>query len=462
MSVPNATFNLADLWELLVDAGPDAECLVAGEVRHTRGSLDVAANRVANHLMAEGIRVGDHVGIYTRNCAEYVEALLGCWKCGAIPVNVNWRYVVNELRYVVDDAEIVAMIVADEYRPLLDELRFELRIGLGDWSTEPTSRNFESIPRSSDDVYMLYTGGTTGMPKGVMWRHEDFFYACCLGGSPLNPIAAPGEIVRNANPEFQMSPLVLGPLMHGGGQWLTLIALFGGNRAVVYCERHFDAEKVLDLAERERATTIGIIGDAMARPLAEAVLAQPDRWDLESIFALGNGGAMLSGAVKTQIGDAFPNAVLNDSYGASETGAAGSEVGAASTRDRPAFSTDGRTWVLDPDTLERLEPGSGEEGLFARTGHIPIGYWNDDEKTARHVPHRRRRCALGRARRLGDDRRRRSHRAVRARVRVASTRAARRSSRRRSKPRSVPTPTCSTRSWSACPTPRSVRRWWRS
>ena len=229
MSVPNATFNLADLWELLVDAGPDAECLVAGDTRHTRGSLDIAANRVANHLMAEGIRIGDHVGIYTRNCAAYVEALLGCWKCGAIPVNINWRYVVNELRYVVDDAQIVAMIVADEYRPLLDELRFELRIGLGEWSTEPTSRNFDAIPRSSDDVYMLYTGGTTGMPKGVMWRHEDFFYACCLGGSPVNPIAAPGEIVRNDEPQFQMSPLVLGPLMHGGGQWLTLISLFGGN-----------------------------------------------------------------------------------------------------------------------------------------------------------------------------------------------------------------------------------------
>jgi 3-oxocholest-4-en-26-oate---CoA ligase len=170
--------------------------------------------------------------------------------------------------------------------------------------------------------------------------------------------------------------------MHGGGQWLTLIALYGGNRAIVYSERHFDAARVLDLAVAEHATTIGIIGDAMARPLAEAALAEPDRWDASEIIGLGNGGAMLSASVKSQLARAFPKAVLNDSYGASETGAAGSEVGASTERDRPAFTTDGRTWVLDPDTLEPLEPGSGVEGLFARKGHIPLGYWNDPAKTA--------------------------------------------------------------------------------
>ncbi len=179
-----------------------------------------------------------------------------------------------------------------------------------------------------------------------------------------------------------MSPLVLGPLMHGGGQWLTLIALWGGNRAVVYTERHFEPAKVLDLAVAEHATTIGIIGDAMARPLADAALAEPDRWDCSEIIGLGNGGAMLSASVKSELARAFPRAVLNDSYGASETGAAGSEVGASTERDRPRFTTDGRTWVLDPDTLEPLEPGSGEEGLFARKGHIPLGYWKDPEKTA--------------------------------------------------------------------------------
>jgi acyl-CoA synthetase (AMP-forming)/AMP-acid ligase II len=376
------TFNLADLWETLCDAGPDAECLVAPPRRHTRGSLDAAANRIANHLVSTGVRPGERVGIYSRNRAEYVEALLGCWKCAAVPVNVNWRYVADELSYVIRDAELVAMIVEDEYVPLLEALGFHRRIRVGEWEGASPERRFTDVPRSSDDVYMLYTGGTTGMPKGVMWRHEDFFYACCLGGSVFDPISEPSEIARNAEPAFRMSPLVLGPLMHGGGQWLTLIALYGGNRAIVYSERHFDAARVLDLAVAEHATTIGIIGDAMARPLAEAALAEPGRWDASEIIGLGNGGAMLSSSVKSQLARAFPKAVLNDSYGASETGAAGSEVGASTERDRPRFATDGRTWVLDPDTLEPLEPGSGAEGLFARKGHIPLGYWNDPAKTA--------------------------------------------------------------------------------
>jgi acyl-CoA synthetase (AMP-forming)/AMP-acid ligase II len=367
---------------MLCDAGPDAECLVAGNTRHTRRSLDRAANQIANHLVAEGIKPEDRVGIYARNCAEYVEALLGCWKCGAVPVNINWRYVPDELRYVIDDAELRAIIVQDEYVPVLEKLEFDAMVRFGAWASASAERAFDGVPRSSDDVYMLYTGGTTGMPKGVMWRHEDFFYACCLGGSALEPIEEPGEIVKNVDPLLKLSPLVLGPLMHGGGPWLTLIAIYGGNKALLYCERSFDAAAVLDFAVAEGATTIGIIGDAMARPLAEAVLAEPGRWDVSAIFGLGNGGAMLSAAVKEQLSRAFPTAVLNDSYGATETGAAGSEVGASTSRDRPAFSTDGRTWVLDPETLERLEPGSGVEGLFARTGNIPLGYWKDPEKTA--------------------------------------------------------------------------------
>ncbi|MDZ4827373.1 MAG: AMP-binding protein [Actinomycetota bacterium] len=372
------TFNLADLWETLCDAGPDAGCLVAGPVRHTRRSLDEAANQVAHTL---GVEPGTRVGIYSRNRAEYVEALLGCWKAGAVPVNINWRYTLDELRYVADDAELEVMMVEDEYVAMVENLDIRQTIPLGSWAGADASRiGFEKVPRSGDDLYVLYTGGTTGMPKGVMWRHEDFFYACVLGGNPLDPIKQPGDIARNATGAgFPMDPLVLGPLMHGGGQWLTLICMYAGGKAILYTERSFDAEKVFDLVARERATSIGIIGDAMARPLAEAALANPGRWDLASLVTLGNGGAMLSGAVKGQLHDAFPNALVNDSYGASETGAAGSEIG-ASGGDRPAFTADERTSVLDPDTLEASPPGV--EGLFARRGYIPLGYWKDDAKTA--------------------------------------------------------------------------------
>jgi acyl-CoA synthetase (AMP-forming)/AMP-acid ligase II len=170
--------------------------------------------------------------------------------------------------------------------------------------------------------------------------------------------------------------------MHGGGQWLTLVGLYCGGKAIVYSERSFDAVKVLDLAAKERASAIGIVGDAMGRPIAEALLAAPDRWDLSSLVTVGNGGAMISGAVKAQLRQALPNTLLLDAFGASETGAAGSDLGSDVLADRPAFSSDGRTWVLDPETLDRLEPGSGAQGLLARTGHIPLGYWKDEAKTA--------------------------------------------------------------------------------
>ena len=246
-----------------------------------------------------------------------------------------------------------------------------------------------------------------------MWRHEDFFYACCMGGSPFDPITEPAEIARNAEPAFRMSPLVLGPLMHGGGQWLTLIALYGGNRAVIYTDRHFDAAQVLDLAVSEHATTIGIIGDAMARPLAEAVLAEPDRWDCSEIIGLGNGGAMLSASVKTQLAAAFPNAVLNDSYGASETGAAGSEVGASTERDRPAV-LDRRAHVgARPRDARTARARFGRRGPVRAQGSHPARLLERSGEDGGDVPHRRARRAVGRARRLGDDRRRGPDRVVR-------------------------------------------------
>lgn len=409
------TFNLADLWEALCDAGPDDVCLVAGGVRHTRRSLDEAANRVAHELRARDVVPGAHVGIYARNRAECVESLLGCWKAGVVPVNINWRYVAAELRHVIEDGELGTIIVEDDYLPVLDELGFDNWMLIGEWAGRPATRIEPDVVRSGNDVYILYTGGPTGMPKGVMWRHEDFFYACCQGGNPLGPISEPSEIANNAEPAFRIDPLAIGPLMHGGGQWLTLTGLYCGGKSIVYCERSFEAEKVLDLAEQERTTAIGIIGDAMARPLAEAVLAVPDRWDLSALVTLGNGGAMLRSVVKEQLAQAFPNTLLLDSFGASETGAAGSELGADTTSDRPAFATDGRTWVLDPDTLEPLTPGGTEPGLLARQGHIPIGYWNDPAKTAATFRTDANGVRWGVARRLGDHRRARPHRSHGAR-----------------------------------------------
>ena len=398
------SFHMADLWETLTDAGPDAECLVADPIRHTRASLDRAANRVGHALISMGVAPGDHVAIYARNRGEYVESLMGCWKIAARPININWRYVTDELRYVIADANITAMIIERSYLALLDEIAAEFPalttvLVLEDGS-EAQANNIATVGyaeavsvarddrdfgraehRNNDDVYMLYTGGTTGMPKGVMWRHEDFFYGCVMGGNPIAPISSPNDIAKNAVPSFVLNALVLGPLMHGGGQWLTLIAMYSGNRAVVSTDLSFSAERVLDLIQRERPQTIGLIGDAMGRPIAEAALAQPDRWDLSSLINIGNGGAMLTVSIKDQLRAAFPNAMMSDSFGASETGAAG-RAAESDNKAGPAFSSDGNTSVLHPETLDPLDPGSPDQGLFARRGHIPLGYWNDPVKTA--------------------------------------------------------------------------------
>ncbi len=401
-AMSTVTYQLADLWEALAEAGPDDECLVAGDVRHTRGSLDRAANRVANLLVERGVQPGQRVGIYARNRAEFIEALLACWKVAAIPVNINWRYVAEELRYILDDAGLVAVFVERGYLPVLDELAADFpgihtNVVLEDgtdhqpanletlaWEEavgrQPATGGFD-VPRIPDDVYILYTGGTTGMPKGVMWRHEDFFFACLMGGTALGPISSPEQIRDNVVPVFRVDSVILGPLMHGAGQWNTLIALYSGGKAILYMGRSYEPAAVLDLIGQERPTSIGLTGDAMGRQLAETVLAHPDRWDVSSLVSVGNGGATLTGSVKQQLHLAFPDAVIYDAFGSSETGAAGRGFDEGESSDTPVFVVDDTTAVLDPATLRPVTPGSDEQGLFARRGHIPLGYWNDEVKT---------------------------------------------------------------------------------
>ena len=393
-------FNLADLYETLADAGPDHVVLVAGPDRRTRKELDDRANQVAHHLLSVGIGRGDHVGVYSRNRVEFVEAMLGCFKIGAVPININYRYVLEELKYLVDNADLVGMIVEREYFPIvaklgeaaaniktclvledrtpIEELPSEHELYESALAAQSADRNF-GVERSSDDRYIVYTGGTTGMPKGVIWRHEDVFFGCMGGGNYYDPIKRPEDIAKNATePGFPMNPLAIAPLMHGGGQWVSFIGIYSGGKATVYTERRFDARKVLDLCAAEEVMTVAIIGDAMGRPLAEI----GRDYEIPSLVNIGNGGAMLTNAVKEQLREAFPNVVITDGYGASETGSAGVGVDQEDGDMRGArFSIDDRTNVLNED-LDPITPGSGERGMLARTGHIPLGYYKDEKKTA--------------------------------------------------------------------------------
>ncbi|MFO7551830.1 MAG: acyl-CoA synthetase [Haliea sp.] len=385
------SFNLADLFETVVDAVPERLALVAGDVRLSYRGLDARANRLANHLQSQGIGAGDNVAIHAFNRAEWVEAMLACFKLAAVPVNINYRYLETELRYILQDADIRAVIHELEFTDLIGAVRdavptLQTTLALdADYEQALASQSGlrPAAQRSDQDHYMLYTGGTTGMPKGTLWYHRDIFYGALQGGNPGGePITEPVELgplaTASANPYASLCPA---PMMHGGGMWYCLIYLLSGNTFVLYTDRHFDAHRLLQLAERERAANLIVVGDAMARPLAEALSVRS--YDLSGLFVIGSGGAILSPAVKQQLRSLLPNTLIFDSFGASETGSAGVVLDAGDeTVAGPRFTVSANVAVLDEQTLEPLPPGSEREGMLAKSGHIPFAYYKDEAKTA--------------------------------------------------------------------------------
>jgi acyl-CoA synthetase (AMP-forming)/AMP-acid ligase II len=402
-AAPARTFNLADLYEVVADAAPDRTALVAGEERRTYAELDARANRLAHHLIDRGIRPGDWVGIYSWNRAEWVESMIACYKARAVPININYRYVEAELRYLFDDADLRGLIFEREFSPIvaaiapdlatldvlvvledgtdpddglggddafgLDVVGYEDALAAG----SPTRKGFGA--RSSDDLYVLYTGGTTGMPKGVKWRGEDIFLAAMSGARGDEVLSSPEELAKYAE-RPGVTTFAVAPLMHGGAQWALWSLLTTAGTVVLWTGRGFDPDAILRIAAAERTVSISVIGDAMARPLVEAYAADPDRYDVSGIYVFANGGAMLSAGVRAQIEEHLPHVRISDGFGASETGFNGTGQGGT-----PRFVVGPTTTVLDDD-LRPVEPGSGVVGRLARTGTIPLGYHKDEEKTA--------------------------------------------------------------------------------
>ncbi len=396
-------FNLADLFEIVADTVPRRCALVCGAQRLSYAELDQRATRLGHHLRAAGIGRGDKVGILSWNRTEWLEAMLGCFKTSAVPINLNYRYTPAELAYVLDDADCVALVAERSFLGAVAQIRGDVDclahvVVIEDGADDPIPADgiawsdalagadaYRAAlgPRSADDLYMLYTGGTTGRPKGVMWRAEDIFFAALGGGGfGMEPIVTPEELAGRVNPDDDaaLRSLILGPLMHGGAQWATFINLYGGGTVILTPRRSFDPEHVLSVVEVERAAALMLIGDAHARPLAEAVAAHPQRWDLSSLVVIGSGGALLTSAVKQEVRAQFPTALIVDAFGASETGANGSIMDADA--DAPRFTMGDHTTVIDPESLVPLTPGDGRVGKLARRGHIPLGYYKDDEKTA--------------------------------------------------------------------------------
>jgi fatty-acyl-CoA synthase len=241
-------------------------------------------------------------------------------------------------------------------------------------------------PRSPDDTYMLYTGGTTGMPKGVMWRSEDIFFGAMGGGNFGGPpVERPDDVARAAANEPVVA-CVTAPLMHGGGQWVTLITFTTAGTVVLYTGHRYDAGEIWRIAARERANSVMVVGDAMARPLAEALSGHDGGLDLSALAVIGSGGAILSKTVKEQLRAVLPDVMVIDSFGASETGANGSVMDIGAPAAGPRFTMGEHTTVLGDD-LRPVTPGSGEVGRLAKRGHIPLGYYKDEGKTAATFVH---------------------------------------------------------------------------
>ncbi|MFA5883019.1 MAG: acyl-CoA synthetase [Acidimicrobiia bacterium] len=402
-------FNLADLFEIVVDTCPDRTALVAGDRRLTYRELDERANRVAHHLRDAGVEPGDWVALLAWNRAEWIEAQHGIYKARAAVVNVNYRYVADELRYMLENSEAVAIVFERAFAPMVAEVAGDapklrhfvvIEDGTDDAESADAVARLGAVayeaalaaaspareglgPRSADDLYVLYTGGTTGMPKGVMWRSEDIFFAA-LGGGGFGqpPITTPEELAgRVAAEGSQLVGIVNAPMMHGGGQWVSFINFFSGGTVVLNTERHFDGPKIWRMASDEKAMSIMVVGDAMARPLAEALDHLPDDVDISSVFMIGSGGSILSPAIKDHLREKLPNVLVMDSFGASETGAAGAVMDQDGKALGPRFTVNAQMNVLDEE-WRPVEPGSGKTGHLARRGHIPLGYWKDAEKTA--------------------------------------------------------------------------------
>ncbi len=398
-------YNIADLFEHTVDAVPDRLCLVDGDRTFSFTELDERANRIGHWLADQGVQPGDHVGIYAMNSEQWVSAMLGALKVRAVPINVNYRYVEAELSYLINNAQLVACVFDQEYAPRLanvvdqaPSLRVLLHIedGSGEDTAALGSTSFEEAAasgsperdfpeRSGDDVYIIYTGGTTGMPKGVMWRSEDIFFGLAQGIDAVTGERVASEYSRAeqaAASGGQMVFLVIPPLMHGAAQIATLSQWFLGNATVL--QRKFDPEEAWQLVHDHGISAGMITGDAVARPMIEALEANPGRWKVDSFFVLSSSAALFSQTVKDRFLEAFPNLMIIDSIGSTEGGFNGlkyAEKGAKITGGGPTVTPGADVVILDEE-LQLIPQGDDRIGKLGRTGNIPLGYFNDPEKTA--------------------------------------------------------------------------------
>jgi acyl-CoA synthetase (AMP-forming)/AMP-acid ligase II len=419
--MPDTTtqFTIPAVTAAVADAIGDRDLVIQGERRFSYAQILERSRRLANYLHSRGLgchteraelaghEAGqDLLGIYAYNGNEFVESLLGAFAARVAPFNVNFRYVKNELKYLLADAGATALVYhatfaprVAEILPDLPQLRVLIQIsdnsgnelldGAVDYEDALASVTADAPPveHSPDDLYVLYTGGTTGMPKGVLWRQADIFMTS-FGGRDLvtgQPVACLEDIVTRVTASPGTKLMVLPPLMHGAAQWSVMTALTTGQSVVFpsVVER-LDADEVIRTIERERVLAVTVVGDAIARPLVAAIAKGAA--DVSSLAVVANGGALLTPYVKQQLIEVLPNAIIIDGVGSSETGAQMHHMSTAGSVSTGTFNAGPDTFVAAEDLSSILPPGHDGLGWLAQRGYVPLGYKGDATKTAATFP----------------------------------------------------------------------------
>lgn len=402
-------FNAADIFEGVVDRVPEREAVVYGSTRLTYKELDARSNKAANALKKLGIKKGSHIGIYAFNCIEWLEIMLGAYKLCAIPININYRYVEEELKYLIDNADIEAIFYQKQFSTKLNNIKNDLPLlkdfvcmsdGTDGGDIVENSIDFEGlianesesrlmVERSGDDQYILYTGGTTGMPKGVVWRMEDVLMTLGGGIDAVTGEKYPTpEAFADKCLQDQTVALALAPFMHGGAQWQSFNSFFSGWKLVINDQASFDADYIWEIVAKEKVMNLTIMGDAMGRPLCDALPgALKKGLDLSSLFVFSSTASVFSPSIKDTILEYLPNLFLIDAVGSSETGATGVNIHTKDGKLKdsgggPKFTKPNFSEILNLDTLEIIQPDDTETiGYLARKGHVPMAYYKDEEKS---------------------------------------------------------------------------------
>ena len=398
-------WTYADLWEAVAAAVPERPAQIRGQTVINWKDFDRRANGLARYLLDAGLAHQSKVAAYLYNGPEYLETYFAAFKAGLAPVNTNYRYVADELLYLFDNADAEAVVFHASFAPTVEQIRGRLpQVKTWIAVAEPghpvpafaadydaivagdTGRVEAPWGRSGDDLLILYTGGTTGMPKGVMWRQEDLFFVLGAGGNLVTgvpPLATKEEAGPRAAATDPGVSIAAAPLMHGTAQFTGMMSLTTGGTVASLPSTRFSAAEFWDEAARLKATSAAIVGMAFAQPMLEELEAHPGRWDLTNLRRLGSSGTVWSMENKQGLLRHLPGCAIFDSLGSSEAvGLGASSSAAGATAETAKFMVGPNSAVFTEDG-RRVEPGSGERGLVCVSGFLPVGYYKDLEKSAR-------------------------------------------------------------------------------